>query len=152
MKKRDLLKNCVLIKRWKHRLLWDACRKGKGERVGVLKKKKKVEPFVSLFFLSSTKERGGRMEDESHRWFWLMSDRRLLSSRKNLGYSCRRNRWLSSSIWFLLSKKANTSAKFSDLSVSEGIKKEPKQVHGEIFSFFTRRSFNVKSKVQTLSN
>ncbi|KAF3604672.1 hypothetical protein F2Q69_00033987 [Brassica cretica] len=32
------------------------------------------------------------MEDESHRWFWLMSDRRLLSSRKNLGYSCRRNR------------------------------------------------------------
>ncbi|KAF3565836.1 hypothetical protein DY000_02011632 [Brassica cretica] len=31
------------------------------------------------------------MEDESHRWFWLMSDRRFLSSRKNLGYSRRRN-------------------------------------------------------------
>ncbi|KAG2271333.1 hypothetical protein Bca52824_065888 [Brassica carinata] len=40
------------------------------------------------------------------------------------------------------------TAKLFDLSVSEGIKKEPKQVAGEIHFFFTRKNFNVKSKVR----
>ena len=102
MENRDLLKKRVLIKSWKIRLLWDTCWVVRGY---VFWDKRKAEPFVFLFFLSSTKERWDRMEDESRRWFSSMSERRWLSSRKNLRYSLRQiisvavvvdSRWLPS--------------------------------------------------------
>ncbi|KAF2586175.1 hypothetical protein F2Q70_00035126 [Brassica cretica] len=156
------------------------------------------------------------MEDESPRWFSSMSERRWLSSRKNLRYSPRQiisvavvvdSRWLPSTnlggyprritvaivdwenLWLSptirsggglissLKKSKDTappnspislyspSSSFSSLAtpgiwskrsvksklvrktfvVSKGIKKEPKQVSGEILSFFTRKNFNVYS-------
>nr|VDD49738.1 unnamed protein product [Brassica oleracea] len=156
------------------------------------------------------------MEDESRRWFSSMSERRWLSSRKNLRYSLRQiisvavvvdSRWLPSTnlggyprritvaivdgenLWLSptirsggglissLKKSKDTappnspislyspSSSFSSLAtpgiwskrsvksklvrktfvVSKGIKKEPKQVSGEILSFFTWKNFNVYS-------
>lgn len=35
--------------------------------------------------------------------------------------------------------------------VSEGIKKEPKQVAGEILSFFTRKNFNITDRGETIT-
>ncbi|KAF3498156.1 hypothetical protein DY000_02053974 [Brassica cretica] len=92
---------------------------------------------------------------EIHRWFslglfvdsvtllvnyvalWLSSS--ILSA----DYNQKDEQWFD---FFSQKERRHHTAKLSDLSVREGIKKEPKQVAGETHSFFTRKNFNVKSR------
>nr|VDD23231.1 unnamed protein product [Brassica oleracea] len=92
------------------------------------------------------------MEDESRRWF---SSLILL-----IGGSCRRffssvalladARWLPSTNFGGYRRRIKSIVR-KTFVVSEGIKKEPKQVPGDILSFFTRKNFNGTDRGETIT-
>ncbi|WZZ33760.1 hypothetical protein YC2023_017161 [Brassica napus] len=117
------------------------------------------------------------MEDESRRWFSssilliggscrrffssvaLLADARWLPS-TNLGGYCRRIKSVAlpddEKRRLLLIAIERLRLLFQIVRktfvVSEGIKKEPKQVPGDILSFFTRKNFNGTDRGETITN
>uniref|UniRef100_A0A1J3CBW3 Protein COFACTOR ASSEMBLY OF COMPLEX C SUBUNIT B CCB1, chloroplastic n=1 Tax=Noccaea caerulescens TaxID=107243 RepID=A0A1J3CBW3_NOCCA len=54
-------------------------------------------------------------------------------------------------LWSLIKRSVKSKIVRKTFVVSEGIKKEPKQVAGEILSFFTRKNFNITDRGETIT-
>ncbi|CAA7032620.1 unnamed protein product [Microthlaspi erraticum] len=54
-------------------------------------------------------------------------------------------------LWSLIKRSVKSKIVRKTFVVSEGIKKEPKQVAGEILSFFSRKNFNITDRGETIT-